>query len=59
MITYYILTKFWYFKKHPQKEIESNYSDEFLGTTVGRDWYISIDELPLKDAEITGIKEAQ
>ncbi|MCL7749972.1 NCS1 family transporter [Halalkalibacter alkaliphilus] len=40
-ICYYVLMKFWYLKKHPQKEIVSDYSDEYLGTTVGRDWEIS------------------
>ncbi len=39
-ICYYLLMKFWYLKRHPQKEVESNYSDEYLGTTVGRDWVI-------------------
>jgi NCS1 family nucleobase:cation symporter-1 len=33
-ICYYLLMKFWYLKKYPQKEIESNFSDEYLGTTV-------------------------
>ncbi len=37
-ISYYVLMKVWYLNKHKQAEIESNYSDEYLGTTVGRDW---------------------
>jgi NCS1 family nucleobase:cation symporter-1 len=41
---YYILMKAWYLKKHKQAEVESNYSDEFLGTTVGRDWEIDFKE---------------
>ena len=40
IIFYYLLMKFWYLKKHPQKEVESNYSDAYLGTTVGRDWEV-------------------
>jgi NCS1 family nucleobase:cation symporter-1 len=37
---YYILMKGWYLKKHKQMEVESNFSDEYLGTSVGRDWEI-------------------
>ena len=39
-IAYYLLMKGWYLKKHKQAEVESNYSDEYLGTTAGRDWEI-------------------
>ncbi|MEB3101970.1 NCS1 family transporter [Ferviditalea candida] len=39
-IAYYILMKAWYLKKHKQAEVESGYSDEYLGTTAGRDWEI-------------------
>lgn len=39
-IAYYILMKAWYLKKHKQAEVESGYSDEYLGTSVGRDWEI-------------------
>jgi NCS1 family nucleobase:cation symporter-1 len=39
-VAYYLLMKGWYLKKHKQMEVESNYSDEYLGTTVGRDWEI-------------------
>ena len=39
-IVYFILMKFWYIKKFPQKEIESNYSEEYLGISVGNDWVI-------------------
>lgn len=37
---YYILAKYWYFKKHPQAEIETPDDDTYLGITVGRDWEI-------------------
>jgi len=36
-ITYSILAKFWFFKKYPQSEVSAT-GDEFLGTTVGREW---------------------
>jgi NCS1 family nucleobase:cation symporter-1 len=39
-VAYYFLMKFWYLKKHKQAEVESNYSKDYLGTTVGRDWEI-------------------
>lgn len=37
LVLYYILAKFWFFKKYPQKEIGST-SEEFLGSTVNREW---------------------
>ncbi|UED81570.1 NCS1 family transporter [Lysinibacillus sp. CD3-6] len=40
-IIYYVLMKQWYLKKFPQQEIESNYSDEYLGTSANRDWEIA------------------
>jgi NCS1 family nucleobase:cation symporter-1 len=43
-VAYYILMKYWYLKKHKQMEVESNYSDEYLGTTVGKDWEIDYSE---------------
>lgn len=52
MICYYILMKFWYLKKHPQKEIDSNYSEDFLGTTVGRDWVITDETSGIKDETV-------
>lgn len=39
-VLYYVLTKYWYFKKFPQAEVESNYSDEYLGISVGNEWII-------------------
>ena len=43
-LVYYVLMKTWYMKKYKQKEVESGYSDEYLGTTVGRDWEIPYEE---------------
>ncbi len=37
-IIYLLLMKFWILKKYPQAEIESNYSDEYLATSVGLNW---------------------
>jgi nucleobase:cation symporter-1, NCS1 family len=48
---YYGLMKFWYLKKHPQIEIESNFSDEYLGTTAGRDWII-VEETEQKTTKV-------
>lgn len=40
MLLYYVLMKAWYLKKHPQVEVTSNFSDDYLGTTNGQDWII-------------------
>ncbi|MBH0230668.1 NCS1 family transporter [Halobacillus yeomjeoni] len=37
-ICYYLLCKYWYFKKYKQAEIEDPSDERFLGITVGRDW---------------------
>jgi len=42
-ILYYVLMRYWYLKRHPQSEIESNFSDKYLGTSVGREWKIKVD----------------
>lgn len=39
-MTYFVLMKVWYLKKFPQAEVESGYSDEYLGISVGNDWII-------------------
>lgn len=39
-LTYFVLMKVWYLKKFPQAEVESGYSDEYLGISVGNDWII-------------------
>ncbi|MCM3162239.1 NCS1 family transporter [Metabacillus litoralis] len=59
MVTYYFLTKYWYLKKYPQMEIESNFSDEYLGTTVGRDWHITTDEESIVQEETAVTTEAK
>jgi len=50
-IAYYVLMKFWYLKRHKQAEVESGYSEEYLGTTAGKDW--KIHEGPVKAAEVS------
>ena len=42
-LAYYVLMKGWYLNRHKQQEIESGFSDEFLATSVGRDWEVSLD----------------
>ncbi len=39
-VVYLILTKAWYLKKFPQAEVESNFSDDYLGISVGNEWII-------------------
>ncbi|MCM3588005.1 NCS1 family transporter [Mesobacillus maritimus] len=43
-VLYYVLAKFWWFKKYSQAEIEDPSDDKYLGITVGRDWTISTEE---------------
>ncbi|MEK5174168.1 NCS1 family transporter [Heyndrickxia sp. FSL W8-0496] len=40
-VIYYILGKYWWFKKYKQAEIEDPSDEKYLGITVGRDWEIS------------------
>ena len=37
---YYVLAKYWWFKKYPQAEINDPDDAKYLGLTVGRDWVI-------------------
>ncbi|TCP27097.1 NCS1 family nucleobase:cation symporter-1 [Scopulibacillus darangshiensis] len=39
-VVYYVLAKFWYFKRFPQEEVENPSDEDYLGITVGRDWVI-------------------
>lgn len=39
-VVYLVLMKVWYLKKFPQAEVESNYSDKYLGISVGNDWVV-------------------
>jgi nucleobase:cation symporter-1, NCS1 family len=37
---YYVLAKYWWFKKYQQAEIEDPSDAKYLGISVGRDWVI-------------------
>ncbi|GGJ95873.1 nitrate reductase [Lentibacillus kapialis] len=50
---YYVLARYWYFKKFRQAEIEDPNDEKYLGITVGRDWVID-DENRDSNEEITG-----
>ena len=39
-LIYYILAKYWWFKKYPQAEIDTPDDELYLGLTVGKDWKI-------------------
>ncbi|WP_050615049.1 NCS1 family transporter [Bacillus testis] len=43
-IVYYVLAKYWWFKKYPQAEMEDPSDEKYLGITVGRDWEIVEEE---------------
>lgn len=43
-ISYYILAKYWWFKKYKQAEIEDPNDEKYLGITVGRYWEIEEEE---------------
>ena len=43
-IVYYVLAKYWWFKKYPQAEIDDPSDEKYLGITAGRDWEISAEE---------------
>lgn len=38
MVVYLLLMKMWILPSHPQAEITSGYSDEYLATSVGKEW---------------------
>ncbi|MGN7477951.1 NCS1 family transporter [Solibacillus silvestris] len=44
---YYVLAKFWWFKKYPQAEIVNPSDDEYLGITAGRSWEIDVKPEPI------------
>jgi nucleobase:cation symporter-1, NCS1 family len=39
-VIYYVLAKFWWFKKYPQAEVVNPSDEEYLGITAGRSWEI-------------------
>jgi NCS1 family nucleobase:cation symporter-1 len=50
-IIYYILAKFWWFKKYEQAELVDPSDEKYLGITVGRDWEIEASEKPVLVSE--------
>ncbi|WP_042456914.1 NCS1 family transporter [Neobacillus dielmonensis] len=44
---YFVLAKFWWFKKYPQAEIQDPSDEKYLGISVGRDWIISEELEPI------------
>jgi nucleobase:cation symporter-1, NCS1 family len=52
---YYVLAKFWWFKKYEQAELVNPSDDQYLGISVGRDWEIKAEPELLTD-EIPAVK---
>lgn len=42
---YYVLTKYWWFRKYQQAELLNPSDEQYLGITVGRDWVIDRGEV--------------
>lgn len=53
-VVYYILMKYWYLKKFPQAEVESKFSDEYLGISAKNDWVINSYKNEKKENENVG-----
>lgn len=51
-IVYYVLAKYWWFKKYPQAELDNPSDAEYLGITVGHDW----DDIVVQEIEAKGAK---
>ncbi|RIW28564.1 nitrate reductase [Bacillus salacetis] len=54
-ICYYVLAKFWWFKKYEQAELLNPSDDKYLGISVGRDWEIAA-EPEIVTEEIPAVK---
>lgn len=50
---YYVLAKYWWFKKYKQAEIENPSDELYLGITVGRDWKVSADGSDSEQSEVS------
>ncbi|MEK4627306.1 MAG: NCS1 family transporter [Solibacillus sp.] len=46
-VLYYVLAKFWWFKKYPQAEITNPSDEVYLGITAGRSWEIDVQAEPI------------
>ncbi len=38
LVCYYVLGKYWWYKKYPQAELESDFDDKYLGISNGNFW---------------------
>lgn len=38
LVVYVLLMKTWILRRYPQEELESNFDDRFLATSVGLNW---------------------
>ena len=45
-VIYYVLAKYWWFKKYPQMEILNPSDEDYLGITAGRSWEIDAEAKP-------------
>lgn len=46
-VIYYVLAKYWWFKKYPQAEILDPSDEKYLGITTGRSWEIDVEAEPI------------
>lgn len=46
-LIYFVLAKYWWFKKYPQAELLNPSDEEYLGITTGRSWEIDVVEEPI------------
>ncbi|MEA1852564.1 NCS1 family transporter [Cytobacillus sp. OWB-43] len=51
-VLYYVLAKYWWFKKYKQSEMNDPSDEKYLGITVGRDWVLSIDEQEIVNTKV-------
>lgn len=46
-VIYFVLAKYWWFKKYPQAEIINPSDEDYLGITAGRSWEIDVAAEPI------------
>lgn len=46
-VIYFVLAKYWWFKKYPQAEIVNPSDEDYLGITAGRSWEIDVEAEPI------------
>ncbi|KHF39211.1 NCS1 family transporter [Halalkalibacter okhensis] len=55
-VSYYVLAKFWWFKKYEQAELLDPSDEKYLGISVGRDWEIETEEKSSAEIEIAAAR---